>query len=67
MFASILKYLIKQLKRVENAAVSFALQKYMTEQEVISLSWLPVIERSGFQLEKMAHMSANSETWPKFL
>ena len=47
--------------------LSFALQKYMTEHKVISLSWLPVIERIGFQLAKMAHKSANGETWPKFL
>ena len=59
--------IVKYLQWVQNGAASFVLWKYTTKRYVLSLGWLAVIKRVGFNLAKMMYKSINSEIWPRYL
>ena len=49
-------YLIRQLlQRIQNAAARFLLKKYAKMNGVISLQWLPLVERIEYNVAKMAY------------
>ena len=60
-------YLIKRIQRLQNSTTGYVLGRYAKEKDVLSLNWLPVIERMDFSLSKMAHKATNQETWPEYL
>ena len=67
LYKSAPAYLIKRIQRPENAAASYVLMRYSNEKDVISLNWLPIIERIDFEILKLAYKALHDESWPNYL
>ena len=60
-------YLKKKIQRVQNCAVSFVINRYCTEKDVVMLGWLPTLERAQFNILRSEHKSIYDPLWPTYL
>jgi hypothetical protein len=49
------------------AVASFVLRKYASMSDILSLGWLPVVERRDFHLAKLVFKAIHSSDWPSYL
>ena len=56
-------FLIKRVKRLQNAAAGYVLMLYSNEKDVISLNWLPIFEFIDFKISKLAYKALYDESW----
>ena len=57
----------KRLQKVENAAASFVLGRYVKEKDIISLGWLPMKERREWHLVKLAFNYITDHNKPAYI
>ena len=57
----------KRIQHVQNAAVSFVLNRYCSEKDVLKLGWCPTLENTQYNILKLGHWVLFSEMWPKYL
>jgi hypothetical protein len=60
-------YLLKRLQRMQLAVVGFVLRKYANMSDILSLGWLPVVERRDYNLAKLVFKAIRSSDWPSYL
>ena len=60
-------YLIKRLQKVQNAAAGFVYGRHATMNDVINLSWLPVVERFEYSISVLAFKAINDINAPSNL
>jgi hypothetical protein len=62
------QYLQRKLQQIQNAAVSFVLNKYASESDVLhELKWLPIKERTEHHLLRLVHKSQWDPSFPDYL
>ena len=61
------EYLLKRLQRVQFAAAGFVFNRYARFTDVMSLGWLPILERRNYHLAKLAYKAMNCDDWPSYL
>ena len=59
-------FLQKRMQRVQNAAASFVLNRYCSEED-IKLGWLPVLENTQLNILKLGHRAIYNNNWPDYL
>jgi exonuclease III len=68
IFSNVPNYLIRRLQKLQRASVSFILNRYCDDTDVIGLHWLPVEESMALSIVKLAHKAVhNNENWPSYL
>ena len=73
MYGSVLlsdavKYQLKRLQKVQNAAAGFVLKRYANTKDVTTeLNWLPVAEIIDFTMAKTVHSALHNPNWPSYL
>jgi len=67
LLANVPAYLMKRMQRVQNMAASYVTKRFMTENDVINLNWLPVRERIEYAVCKMGYKAINDPNWPNYL
>ena len=60
-------FLQKRMQRVQNAAASFVLNRYCSEDDVMKLGWLPVLENTQLNILKLGHRAIYNNNWPDYL
>ena len=60
-------YLLKRLQRMQLAVAGFVLRKYTSMSDILSLGWLPVVERRDYHLAKLVFKAIHSSDWPSYL
>ena len=60
-------YLLKRLQRMQLAVAGFVLRKYASMSDILSLGWLPVVERRDYHLAKLVFKAIHSSDWPSYL
>jgi hypothetical protein len=60
-------YLLKRLQRMQLAVAGFVLQKYTSMSDILSLGWLPVVERRDYHLAKLVFKAIHSSNWTSYL
>ena len=61
------EYLLKRLQRVQFTAAGFVFNRYARFTDVMSLGWLPILERRNYHLAKLAYKAMNCDDWPSYL
>ena len=56
-------FLIKDVKRLQNAAAGYVLMLYSNEKDVIYLNCLPIFEFIDFEISKLAYKALYDELW----
>ena len=59
-------FLQKKVQRVQNAAASFVLNRFSSE-DVLEVGWLPTLERTRYNIMKLVHKALHKDTWPSSL
>ena len=67
VFSPVPEYLLKRLQRVQFAAAGFVFNRYARFTDVMSLGWLPILERRNYHLAKLAYKAMNCDDWPSYL
>ena len=68
VYAQLPNYQINRLQRIQNAAASYVLNKYVHMTGAIEhLKWLPKKENNEFSISKLVFMALNDTNWPKHL
>ena len=60
-------YLLKRLQRVQLMVASFVLARYASLSNVISIGWLPIVERRDYHLTKLVFKAMHLGNWPSYL
>ena len=61
------EYLLKRLQRVQFAAAGFVFNRYARFTDVVSLGWLPILERRNYHLAKLAYKAMNCDDCMAFI
>lgn len=64
---SIPDYLMKRLQRVQLTVAGFVLGHYASLADVLSLGWLPILERRDYHLSKLVFKAIHFSDWPSYL
>ena len=64
LFYHLPKYKIQQMQKVQNDTAGFAYKKYGNIHDVISLKWLPIVERIENTIAKLAYKGLYDENAP---
>ena len=68
IFYPIIDCLLKRLQRIQFAAASFVLGRYVNNiDSILKLGWLPMKERREWHVLKAAHKAIYSHDWPRNL
>ena len=59
-------FLQKKVQRVQNAAVSFSLNRFFSEKDVLDVGWLPTLECTQ-NILKLVPKALHKDTWPSSL
>jgi hypothetical protein len=49
------------------AVAGFVLRKYASMSDILSLGWLPLVERRDYHLAKLDFKTIHSSDWPSYL
>ena len=60
-------YLLKRLQRVQLTVAGFVLGRYARLSDVISIGWLPIVERRDYHLAKLVFKAIHFSNWPSYL
>ena len=60
-------YLLKRLQRVQLTVAGFVLGSYARLSDVISIGWLPIVERRDYHLAKLVFKAIHFSNWPSYL
>ena len=60
-------YLLKRLQRVQLTVAGFVLLRYARLSDVISVGWLPIVERRDYHLAKLVFKAIHFSNWPSYL
>jgi len=55
------------MQRVQNAAASFVLNHYCSEEDVSKLGWLPTLENTKLNILKLGNYAVYNNNWPEYL
>ena len=58
-------YLQKKIRKVQNSAASFVVNRYGTEEDVLKLGWLPTKERTELNLLRATYHAMYNPSWPE--
>jgi len=67
IFIDLPKYQLNRLQKLQNISAGFVLQKYATQEDVVSLKWLLVNERINFNISKFIFKCIRSDEIPENL
>ncbi|KAK2549538.1 Phosphatidylinositol N-acetylglucosaminyltransferase subunit A, partial [Acropora cervicornis] len=60
-------FLQKRMQHVQNAAASFVLNHYSSEEDVSKLGWLPTLENTKLNILKLGNYALYNNNWPEYL
>ena len=68
VYSKLPKYEIQRLQKTQNRVASYALSRYVKEDDLIkTLRWLPITELMDFYIANCCFSALHDPNWPKYL